>query len=352
MKHSLWRFLLGLGSLLSSHAAELDLEPADVALDTLPPNFVAVTGGSGSAGEWRVIMDTLPPAMALISSKAVNTNRKKVIAQSSSDPSPNRAPMLVYEPESFEDFTLTTRLKVVQGQQAQAAGIVFRWQDAQNYYSVRIDIERGLFYFRKIVNGEEQEPLGNRAQLTRNEWNEIKIECRGSDIDLTLNGTEKLPTLNDTQFTAGKVGYWTEADTHAYFAETKINYRPKIASAQRFVDQAMEKYDRLIELSLYAAESAEQEPRMIASNLKEKIGEIADEAAKDAAKRGRVYFARRKTTALVTLPLKDRNGEPMGACRVELKTFRGQTRDNAIVRAMPAVHMIQSRLLDRRDLFE
>ena len=352
MKQTLWQLILSTTLVFQSYGAVIYFEPPEMEINAVPTGFTPELAGSGPAADWKVLMDSVPSAMAQISPLANQSNRKKVIGQFSTVQSPDRFPMLLFSKESFEDFTLTSRVKVVSGQVTQTLGLVFRWQDPDNYYSFRIDTMEGWYYFRKVVNGVHQEPIGNRIKIAPNEWHSVQIECTGPKISLKLNQTESIPVLTDTQFKTGKLGFWTKADTVAYFGDTKVTYRPRIAMAQRLVDQVMAKYNRLIQVSIYATETEAVDPTLIASNLKETIGAQADEAVLDTIARRKIYFKKTKETAIVTLPIKDRNGEAMAACRVELEKFRGQTESNAIVRAMPIVEMIQTRVLDRRDLFE
>jgi hypothetical protein len=352
MKHTLWQLILSITLVIHSFAAEIYFETTNVPVGTAPEGFTPWVIGSGPSGDWKVRMDSLPSAMTQISPLAVQSNRKKVITQLSTTRDRDRILMLTKDKESFEDFVMTTRVKTGQDQQTQALGIVFRWQDPKNYYSFCVDTVAGMYYFRKVVNGIQQEPLGNRSKIASNEWHSLRIECKGPKISLQLNQKESIPDINDTQFKTGKIGYWSAADTVASFGDTKIIFTPKIATAQRLVNQVMAKYSRLIQVSLYASETNSTAPTVIASNLKETIGAQADKFVLDTIARRKIYFEKTKKTAIVTLPIKDRNGESIAACRVELQKFKGQTESNAIVRAMPVVEMIQARLLDRRDLFE
>ncbi len=352
MKHLLCHALLPILLISQIQGAEIDLEPIDSPLDSVPSGFKAYLAGKGKPGEWKVIMAGLPSAMQKISPLANNTNRKKVIGQFSESLESPRFPMLIHEGESFDDFELTSQVKILDGLRSQTLGIVFRWQDPNNYYSFRVDTMNGFYYFRKVVNGQEQEPLGNRITIKPDEWITLNIECKGPNINLSLGEDNKIPTLTDTEFKSGKIGYWTELDTTGYFGGTKIRYRPKIAPAQRLIGQIMEKYDRLVNVSIFASETDSNPPTKIAATDLGTIGQAADEAILDSIKRGKIYYKKNKKTVLVTLPVKDRNGESMAACRVELKRFRGQTQKNAIVRAVPVARMIQGRVLDREDLFE
>ena len=54
----------------------------------------------------------------------------------------------------------------------------------------------------------------------------------------------------------------------------------------------------------------------------------------------------------MTLPLRDRNGEPIAAARFVIKSFRGQTEANAITRVVPIRQLMEERLRSHRQLFE
>jgi hypothetical protein len=67
---------------------------------------------------------------------------------------------------------------------------------------------------------------------------------------------------------------------------------------------------------------------------------------------GNIYYLKRKGTVTVSLPLRDRNGEPVAAVRVVMKAFPGQTEKNAVARAWPVVKSMEPRVLSRRDLLQ
>jgi hypothetical protein len=52
------------------------------------------------------------------------------------------------------------------------------------------------------------------------------------------------------------------------------------------------------------------------------------------------------------MPLRDKNGDAMAAVRVVMKSFPGQTEENAIVRATPIVKEIQARANALDDLLD
>lgn len=59
-----------------------------------------------------------------------------------------------------------------------------------------------------------------------------------------------------------------------------------------------------------------------------------------------------KEVMLVTMPLHDRNGETVGAVRVTMTTFFGQTEKNALARALPIVKSMEMRVSSAKELFQ
>jgi hypothetical protein len=55
---------------------------------------------------------------------------------------------------------------------------------------------------------------------------------------------------------------------------------------------------------------------------------------------------------LVTMPLHDRNGETVGAVRVSMTTFFGQTEKNALARAIPIVKSMALRVSSAKELLQ
>jgi hypothetical protein len=68
--------------------------------------------------------------------------------------------------------------------------------------------------------------------------------------------------------------------------------------------------------------------------------------------KGTVFYGKDQGYVSVTMPLKDRNAEPIAAIRVKMKSFPGQTEQNILVRATPVVNYIQGKVLSLQDLVE
>ncbi len=328
---------------LPVRGAELVLNFGEAASDQIPAGFTNVVAGKGDPGVWKVIMDEMPSAFAPLTDKAPVVSRKAVLAQTSMDVTDEHFPMLVYARETFDDFSLTTKFKLVEGVSEQMAGIVFRWQDEKNFYVIRASGIGNNVRFYKVVDGARSQPLGPAVEVPRRVWHELKIECRGSKITAWLNGALIIPELMDTSFRTGKIGFWTKSDSVSYFTDTKIVFTPRLSPAQVLVNDTMIKFPRVVGLKVYLLDDTGQ-PRVAGSRNAADSGEPGGAAEKATIASGKIFYGKGKGTVSVVQPLRDRNGDPIAAVRLTLDSFAGQTEQSALQRALPIVKSMQARV--------
>jgi hypothetical protein len=111
----------------------------------------------------------------------------------------------------------------------------------------------------------------------------------------------------------------------------------------------MQEYPRILGLRIYTPDDKGQ-PRIIASKDETEIGQPGTDAEEAAITKGTVSFGRSKGAVVLTLPFRDRNGDPMAAVRVRLKSFLGETQDTALTRAMIILKDMQAQILSSADL--
>jgi hypothetical protein len=103
--------------------------------------------------------------------------------------------------------------KRISGEQDTNFGIIFRYQDASNYYSYLISSD-GYYALIKVSGG--QELLLGMEQFVYSDLisqadgqNEITITCKGEQLSLMVNG-KMLHSVRDDSFSAGDVGFIVE----------------------------------------------------------------------------------------------------------------------------------------------
>lgn len=184
-----------------------------------PKGFVFGVTGKGKSGVWAIRKDPTAPSAP------------NVLAQTDADPVSYRFPLCVYEGFTGKDVDVSVIYKPISGKEDQAAGIVWRYQDQNNYYIVRANANENNVVLYKVENGIRTDlPLvgkgrtyGTKAKILSGEWGTLRVVATGNRFEVYSNGV-KLFEVEDTTFPmAGKVGLWTKADSVTLFDDLTIS---------------------------------------------------------------------------------------------------------------------------------
>ena len=125
-------------------------------------------------------------------------------------------PALALSDEQYTDLAMTTSFKPISGAEDQAAGLIFRVQDEGNYYIVRANALEDNVAIFKYVNGRRSEIASESRDVELGEWQELRVEATGDKIRALL-GRKEVVEATDDEFTSGRVGLWTKADSVTCF---------------------------------------------------------------------------------------------------------------------------------------
>ena len=183
-----------------------------------PASFAFGLTGSGKPGAWVVRKDDASP------------DRGNVLAQTDADRTSYRFPVAVFNDVTTKDVDISVRFRPVSGGVDQAAGLVWRYQDANHYYIVRANALEGNVVLYKVENGKRTDlpvkgsgrTYGKKADVPKNAWSQMGVTVRGPLFTVSLNG-QGLYEVEDATFAgAGKVGVWTKADSVTYFDDLTV----------------------------------------------------------------------------------------------------------------------------------
>jgi len=338
---------------LVARSAEKVFDFGSFKVNETPAGFKSLVAGEGAPGEWKVIEADVPSLLVRFSPGAKPMARQKALAQLSRDKTDEHFPMLVYDEESFADFTLTTQFKIVDGQEEQMAGIAFAIQDEKNYSYVRASALGGTFALFRVVGGIRSAPVGIKVAVTKDEWHELFVEWKDKQLRAVLDGKHALPVQQERVDHSGKIGFWTKSDSVSYFGETRIVYRPKISLAQTLVQDALKKYPRLLDLQIFAPSlTNDSDLRVVGSKEAKDFGQSAPKGTRDVIDGKGFYYGKNRESVLVMMPLHDWNGDTVAAVQVTMKTFPGQTEKNAFARATPILKGMAGRVQSAKALVE
>lgn len=176
----------------------------------LPAKFHTAKTGGGSSEKWAVTGDPTAPS------------KPNVVAQTSTDQTDYRFPLLIADEGSFQDLDISVRFKAVSGRVDRAGGLVFRLKDPNNYYIVRANALEANYRLYHVVNGRRSQFAGANLKVTSGEWHELRVEVVGNKITCYYDGDKKIEATDSTFKDAGKVGLWTKADSVTYFDDLKV----------------------------------------------------------------------------------------------------------------------------------
>lgn len=184
-----------------------------------PEGFSCVLTGRGRPGVWLVARDESAPSAP------------HVLAQTDADGTSYRFPVCVLDAVSAVDADIAVRFRPVSGSVDQAAGLVWRFRDRDNYYLLRANALEGNVVLYKVVDGKRSDidprgagPLayGRKATVEKGVWGALRVIVRGRVFEAYLNG-QKVFEVEDATFTGpGKVGVWTKADSVTYFDDFSV----------------------------------------------------------------------------------------------------------------------------------
>jgi len=336
----------------SAPAAERKFDFSADALEQTPPEFQSMNLGKGKPGEWKVILDEVPPLLAPLSSKAPSISRRGVLAQTSSMAAAARFTALIFQGDAYRNFKLTTRFKIVSGALQQTAGLVFRFENESNFYFAGASALDQEFRCSKVVNGQGKPPIGQTEVISNGVWHDLAVECQGTRIVCSLDGKEVVKLIDAVEVRPGKIGFWTRGDTVSYFVDTAVSYQERENPATRILQDALKAYPRILGLKISGSPVTNQPPIVLASSDPKEVGQPADEMERNVIREGKKYFARPKGVKVITIcaPLVDRNGDPCAAVSVKMESFPGQTEATAAVRAQPVVRLVQAHVQSVEDL--
>lgn len=191
--------LMGIPSLFAGLVQFDDAIPG-----ALPAHWLGGITGPGHA-KWEVVPDATAPS-------APNVLRQSGMAKFC---------WCVQTNLSLQNGAIEVKFKPLTGKEDQSGGLIWRWQDGNNYYVARANALEDNITIYHTIRGVRQERGRQAMKVTANQWHTLRVEFHGPHFEVLFDGQKALQWDDQTFKKAGAAGVWTKADSVTLFDDFK-----------------------------------------------------------------------------------------------------------------------------------
>ena len=177
----------------------------------IPPYLKADMTGGGTKSEWQVKNDPTAPSPP------------NILAQTSDEKVQVHFPLAILTSEKYKDLNVSVSFKTVSGTIDQSGGIIFRFNDAKNYYLLRASAVDNNVVLYKYVGGTSTPIASTPMTVSAGSWHTLTVVAVGESIEGYFDG-KRVIEARDASFLLGSVGLRTKADSVTYFDNFSIGY--------------------------------------------------------------------------------------------------------------------------------
>jgi hypothetical protein len=179
-----------------SHTVNFDSD----APGALPAGFLAGVTGRGSP-RWVVESDPSAPSSPNV-----------LVQRGAGD-----FPWCVRPDVRLADGYVDVMFKPIEGRRDQAGGVVWRWQNGDNYYVARANALENNVSLYYTQDGRRVTIEYHDAPVAARQWHRLRVDFAGARMRVTLDGATYIDRTDTHIARAGAVGVWTKADSVTAF---------------------------------------------------------------------------------------------------------------------------------------
>lgn len=180
-------------------------------LGKVPAGWKTDKTGKGEGSVWKVVEDKTAPSKT-----------GYALAQTAESPK-NMYNLCVAEKSNCKDVEIKVSFKANKGDIDQGGGIVWRYQDADNYYIARMNpLEENYRLYHVIAGVRTQLVSKDALVVPAGTWHTLTIKHVGDTIECWLDGKKQIDAKDSKITKAGKIGLWTKADAQTSFDDIRV----------------------------------------------------------------------------------------------------------------------------------
>lgn len=183
------------------------LASPEAAVGAPPDSCRPALTGEGGPVAWQVLLVHNRAALAEMSRVAVD----------------NRFPLCVVDTVKASDVELGASFTPIAGKIDQAAGLMFRVKDSNNYYVARANALENNVNLYHVVKGVRRQIAGVDVPVLTGKTQQLGVRIEGDAIQVSFDGRPLINVNDRTIQGSGAVGLWTKADSLTAFYELTIS---------------------------------------------------------------------------------------------------------------------------------
>lgn len=118
---------------------------------------------------------------------------------------------------SLKNGYVEVKFKPISGHEDQAGGIIWRWQNGNQYYVARANALENNVRIYNVYHGTRQAFMGADVKVTPNEWHTLRVKFVDDQFTVMFDGKVVIEATDDLIEKSGAVGVWTKADSIIMF---------------------------------------------------------------------------------------------------------------------------------------
>jgi hypothetical protein len=129
--------------------------------------------------------------------------------------------MAVLDTDQRRNLSVSARVRFAGGQRS--GGIVWRVQDAENYYLARLDLDRQDIGLYRVAGGNRTRIEGeDDLELDTTAWHTLRVVQEDENIRVYIGGIRVLRARDRTFVKPGAAGLWCAGDALAHFDDLRL----------------------------------------------------------------------------------------------------------------------------------
>jgi hypothetical protein len=147
---------------------EVVVDFENMATGAAPDGFTTGLTGGGKPVHWIVVEDDSAP------------RGTRTLAETSGDATSYRFPLAIYDGLVAKDIDVSVRFKPISGEVDQAAGLMIRVLDTDNYYVARANALEDNVRLYKVVDGDREQFAGVDTAVEQGQWQTLGLRAEAT----------------------------------------------------------------------------------------------------------------------------------------------------------------------------